>query len=86
MAHTQFYRIKGGGGPSPLQQYLLTEWMKFKIFMNSALGQAWNRIYKIFKCHQLFQKLLVMGGGGGRGGGRGELHLCFLFCKIVCHD
>ena len=33
--------------------------------------------------HQLFQKLLVMGGGGG---GEGGLQLRFLFCKIVCHD
>ena len=33
------------------------------------------------KFHQLFQKLLVMGGGGG-----GALQLRLLFCKIVCHD
>ena len=32
------------------------------------------------KFHQLFQKLLVMGGG------EGALHLRLLFCKIVCHN
>ena len=53
-----------------------------KFFMNSALGQPWSRKYDIFKFHQLFLKLLVMGGGGGGGGE--ELHLCFLFCKFVC--
>ena len=33
------------------------------------------------KFHKLFQKLLVMGGGG-----RKALQLHLLFCKIVCHD
>ena len=45
------------------------------------------------KFHQVFQKSLVMGGwGGGKGDGgenrvsvRGELQLCLLFCKIMCH-
>ena len=36
------------------------------------------------KFHQLFQKLLVIGGGGGEG--EGALQLRLLFCKIVCHD
>ena len=31
------------------------------------------------KFHQLFQKLLMMGGGGA-------LQLRLLFCEIVCHD
>ena len=31
------------------------------------------------KFHQLFQKLLVMGG-------EGALQLRLLLCKIVCHD
>ena len=41
------------------------------------------------KFHQLFQKLLVMGGGGGGGGegeGEGALQLRLSFCKIVCND
>ena len=48
-----------------------------KFSMNSALGQTQSRIHKICKFHQLFQKLLVMGGGGGR---RGALHLRFIYC------
>ena len=51
-----------------------------KLFMNSALNQAWGRNHNICKFHQLFQKLLVMGMGG-----EGALHLRFLFCEIVCH-
>ena len=31
------------------------------------------------KFHQLFERSLVMGGGGA-------LHLRLMFCKIVCHD
>ena len=59
MAYGQFYRIKGGdfNRVDEIQNF----------FMNSALGQAWSRKYDIFKFHQLFLKLLVMGGGGGGG-------------------
>ena len=67
MAYTQFYRIKGGSGVTPPPPPPTITFDKVdeieKIFMNSALGQAWNMIHKIFKCHQLFQKLLVMGEG-----------------------
>ena len=77
MAYTQFYRIKGGDGVLPTITFDRVDEIQF-FFVNSALGQAWNRIHEILKCHQLFQKLLVMKEGG--------IHLHFLFCKIVCHD
>ena len=62
-------------------------------FMNSALGQAWSRIHKIFKFHHLFQKLLVIWeGGGGGGGGRHtnsafySVKLCVMINFSLCHN
>ena len=50
MAYTQFYRIKGGGGVPPPPAITLDRVNEIQFFfVNSALGQAWNRIHKIFK-------------------------------------
>ena len=85
IAYTRFHRIKGGGGvppPSPTNDDRVDEILKKdfyeKIFMYPALCDGGSRIHKILST---LSKVIGDGAVGG-----GALHLCLLFCKIVCHD